>query len=90
MKVPVQVMLSVLVITASVPLATVMSAELEKEATASEKTSVTVAVSPVLSAVSERVKELTEGAVVSTVNDVIVSELLTFSAESVTVIVQFE
>jgi len=44
-----------------------MSAELEKEATASEKTSVTVAVSPVMSAVSERVKELTEGAVVSAV-----------------------
>jgi len=69
-------MLSVLVITASVPLATVMSAELEKEATASEKTSVTVALSPALSAVSERVKELTEGSVVSTVNDVIVSVLL--------------
>ena len=30
------------------------------------------------------------GAVVSTVNDVIVSVLLTFPAESVTVIVQFE
>ena len=30
------------------------------------------------------------GAVVSTINDVIVSELLTFPAESVTVIVQFE
>ena len=65
-KVPAQVMLSVLVITASVPLATVMSAELEKEATASEKTRVTVALSPTLSAVSERVKELTEGSVVST------------------------
>ena len=80
-KVPVQVMLSVLVITASVPLATVMSAELEKEATASEKTSVTVAVSPVMSAVSERVKELTEGAVVSVVEELsvvsgIISSLL--------------
>ena len=30
------------------------------------------------------------GAVVSTINDAIVSELLTFPAESVTVIVQFE
>ena len=30
------------------------------------------------------------GTVVSTINDVIVSELLTFSAESVTVIAQFE
>ena len=30
------------------------------------------------------------GAVVSTINNVIVSELLTFPAESVTVIVQFE
>ena len=66
MKVPAQVMLSALLIAARVPLATVMSAALEKEATASEKTSVTVAVSPALSAVSERVKELTEGAVVST------------------------
>jgi hypothetical protein len=64
-KVPAQVMLSVLVITASVPLATVMSAGLEKEATASEKTNVTVAVSPALSAVSERVKLSTEGVVVS-------------------------
>jgi len=39
---------------------------LEKEATASEKTSVTVALSPALSAVSERVKLSTEGAVLST------------------------
>ena len=66
-KVPAQVTLLLLVIVASVPLATVMSAVLEKEATASEKTSVTVAVSPALSAVSERVKEFTEGAVVSPV-----------------------
>ena len=65
-KVPVQVMLSVLVIVARLPFSTVMSAELEKEATASEKTNVTVALSPTLSAVSESVKELTEGAVVST------------------------
>ena len=65
-KVPAQVTLLLLVIVASVPLATVMSAVLEKEATASEKTSVTVAVSPALNAVSERVKEFTEGAKVST------------------------
>ena len=89
-KVPAQVMLSALLIAASVPLATVMSEALEKEATASEKTSVTVAVSLTLSAVSERVKELTEGAVVSTTNEFIVKELLTFPAESVTIIVQFE
>ena len=56
-----------LLIVASVPLSTVMSAELEKEATDSEKTSVTVAVSPALSAVSERVKLSTEGAVLSPV-----------------------
>jgi hypothetical protein len=61
---------------------------LEKEATASEKSSVTVALSPALSAVSERVKELTEGAVVSTVNDVIESVLLTLLELSVTVMVQ--
>ena len=64
-KVPAQVMLSVLLMLASAPLATVMSSPLAKEATASEKTSVTVAVSPTLSAVSERVKVFTEGAVVS-------------------------
>jgi hypothetical protein len=89
-KVPAQVMLSVLVITASVPLATVMSEALEKEATASEKTSVTVALSPALIAVSERVKELTEGAVVSTTNVLTLKVLLAFPAESVTIIVQFE
>ena len=65
-NVPVQVMLSVLVIVARVPLSTVMSAELEKDATVSEKTKVTVALSPALSAVSESVKEFTEGAKVST------------------------
>ena len=66
-KVPVQVMLSLLVIDGSVPVALsrFMSAAL-KEATASEKTSSTVAVSPALSAVSESVKEITEGARVST------------------------
>jgi hypothetical protein len=60
-KVPVQVMLSVLVIVGSVPLGFVMVAAL-KEITASEKISVTVALSPALSAVSERVKVVTEGA----------------------------
>ena len=65
-KVPLQVMLSELLIDVSVPLLTVTSAELEKEATASENTYVTVALSPDLSAVSERVKEFTEGEVVST------------------------
>ena len=56
-NVPVQVMLSELVMVASVPLGSVISVSLEKEATASEKTSVTVALSPVMSAISERVKE---------------------------------
>ena len=89
-KVPAQVMLSELLISARVPLATVMSEALEKEATASEKTSVTVALSPALSAVSERVKELTEGAVVSTTNVLTLKALLAFPAESVTIFVQFE
>ena len=65
-KVPVQVMLSELVMVASVPLGSVMSASLEKEATTSEKTSVTVALSPALSSVSESVKGFAEGARVST------------------------
>jgi hypothetical protein len=82
-------MLSVLVIVASVPFTTVTWAELVKDATASEKTSVTVALSPAFSDVSERVKKLTEGAVVSTVKELIfnVTELL---AVSVTVTVQSE
>ena len=63
-KVPLQVMLSELVIDVSVPLLTVTSAELENEATASEKTNVIVALSPDLRAVSENVKEFTEGAMV--------------------------
>ncbi len=74
MKVPVHVMLSLLVMVASEPLsdapavpAEVMSAALEKEATASVKTSVTVALSPAKSFVSERVKELTEGLLSSTI-----------------------
>ena len=68
-KIPVQVLLSVLVINASAPFAfvTEMSSLLEKESTGSEKTSVTVAVSPLLSAVSSRVKELTEGSLSSTI-----------------------
>jgi hypothetical protein len=88
-------MLSELVIAVSAPdvvplsrFGTVMSAVLEKEATASEKTSVTVAVSPVLSAVSERVKEFTEGAVVSMVKELTVKAELTLAPESVTIIVQ--
>jgi hypothetical protein len=82
-------MLSELVIVASVPFTTVTWAELVKDATASEKTSVTVALSPAFSDVSERVKKLTEGAVVSTVKELIfnVTELL---AVSVTVTVQSE
>ena len=44
-----------------------MSSELEKLITSYEKTSVTVAVSPILIPVSEIVKELIEGAVVSMV-----------------------
>ena len=87
-KVPAQVMLSALLIAASVPLSAVMSAELEKEATASEKTSVTVALSPALSAMSERVKLSTEGAVVSMVKELTVKAELTLAAESVTIIVQ--
>ena len=65
-NVPDHVMLSLLVIVESDPLGTVMSAELEKPITASEKTSVTVALSPILSCVSDIVKEFTEGALVST------------------------
>jgi hypothetical protein len=82
-------MLSELVIVASVPFTTVTWVELVKDATASEKTSVTVALSPAFSDVSERVKKLTEGAVVSTVKELIfnVTELL---AVSVTVTVQSE
>ena len=66
-NVPVQVMLSLLVIVESEPLGAVTSAELEKEITASEKSRVTVAVSPILIAVSDIVKESTEGVVVSIV-----------------------
>jgi hypothetical protein len=88
-KVPTQMMLSLLVIVVRVPLSTVMLLALEKEVTASEKTNVTVVVSPALSAVSERVKEFTEGAVVSTVKELIfnVTEL---PALSVAITVQSE
>ena len=65
-KVPVQVLSSLLVIVVSVPLATVMSSALEKDATFSEKTNVTVGVSPALSAESERVNDVTEGSLSST------------------------
>ena len=66
-KVPVQVMLSLLVIEVeSVPLGAVISSELEKLITASEKTSVTVALSPIFKAVSDMVNVFTEGARVST------------------------
>ena len=66
-KVPVQVMLSLLVIgVESVPLGAVISSELEKLITASEKTSVTVALSPIFKAVSDMVNVFTEGARVST------------------------
>ena len=61
----------------------------EKEVTASEKTSVTVGVSPILSTVSSRVKELTEGAVVSITNELILNMAL-LPELLVTVIVQFE
>ena len=66
-KVPVHVMLSLEVIAVSTPFAAVISAALLKPVTASENTRVTVAVSPILRAVSESVKELTAGAMVSTV-----------------------
>ena len=65
-NVPDQVMLSLLLIVESVPLGAVISAELENEITASEKTSVTVALSPTFKAVSDIVNELAEGARVST------------------------
>ena len=66
-KVPVQVMLSLLVIDGSVPVAlSRLMSEAMNSITASEKPSVTVALSPILSAVSERVKLSTLGASVST------------------------
>jgi hypothetical protein len=59
-------MFSLLVIDASDPLGTVMSAALANPKTASEKTRATVAVSPIVSNESEIVKEFTVGVVVST------------------------
>jgi hypothetical protein len=49
-KIPVQMMLSLLVMVASVTLSAVMSSALEKLVTTSEKTNVNVALSPGLSA----------------------------------------
>ena len=90
MKVPVQVILSLVDIVASVPSAApVEILSVEKEVTASEKTSVTVGVSPIFSTVSSRVKELTEGAVVSITNELILNMAL-FPELLVTVIVQSE
>ena len=59
-------MLSLDVILASSPFATVTSSPETKPDTASENTIVTVAVSPIFNAVSLTVNELTDGAVVST------------------------
>ena len=90
-KVPDQVMLSLLVIVESEPLAAVTSAELENEITTSEKTSCTVAVSPILISVSFIVKESTEGAVMSMVK--LSTERLSLVKPlllEVTLILQFE
>ena len=90
-NVPDQVMLSLLVIVESDPLGEVMSAELENEITASEKTSCTVAVSLILRSVSDIVKESTEGAVMSIVK--LSTErlsLVTPLEAAVTLILQFE
>ena len=93
-KVPVQMVLLslawLLVMVASVPdvvplsrLGTVMSSALEKEATGSENSSDTVALSPALSAESESVKELTVGRRVSTSKFEVVTEVLGFPTWSV-------
>ena len=88
-KVPDQVMLSLLVIVVSVPLLTVMSSALEKEITASEKTCCTVAVSLILRSVSDIVKESTEGAVMSIVK--LSTERLSLGTPlEVTLILQFQ
>ena len=89
MNVPDQVMLSLLVIVESDPLGEVMSAELENEITASEKTSCTVAVSLILSSVSDIVKESTEGAVMSIVK-LSTERLSLVTPLEVTLILQFE
>ena len=90
-NVPDQVKLSLLVIVESDPLGEVMSAELENEITASEKTSCTVAVSLILRSVSDIVKESTEGAVMSIVK--LSTErlsLVTPLEVAVTLILQFQ
>ena len=63
---PLQVMLSLEVIADSEPFSTVISSALLKPVTASENVRVTVAVSPIFSAESESVKDVTAGARVST------------------------
>ena len=88
-NVPDQVMLSLLLIVESVPLGAVISAELVNEITASDKTSCTVAVSPTLIAVSDIVKELTEGAVMSIVK-LSTERLSLVTPLEVTLILQFE
>ena len=88
-NVPDQVMLSLLVIVESDPLGEVMSAELENEITASEKTSCTVAVSLILRSVSDIVKESTEGAVMSIVK-LSTERLSLVTPLEVTLILQFE
>ena len=64
-NVPVQVMLSPDVIEVIVPFTNVISSAEENPATASENTNVTVDVSPLFNDESDRVKEVTDGAVVS-------------------------
>ena len=88
-NVPDQVMLSLLVIVEIDPLGTVTSAELEKPITASEKTSCTVALSPIFKAVSDIVKEFTEGAVMSMVK-LSTERLSLVTPLEVTLILQFE
>ena len=69
-KVPVQVMLSLLAIDVSDPLGFVMSSSLEKEATGSGKTTLSSAVWPYKSNDLERVKmgtPLVEGSISSTI-----------------------
>ena len=66
-NVPVHVILSLVVIVVNEPFSTVISA-LENPLTASENTRVTVEVSPIFNAVSDIVKEETDGGVISTIN----------------------
>ena len=89
-KVPVQVMLSLVDIVPRVPSAAAVEIlSVEKEVTASEKTSDTVGVSPIFRTVSLSVKVLTEGAVVSITNELILNMAL-LPELLVTVIVQSE